>query len=742
MTLTTGQPSTTGATIDPVTFEVIRHRLWAINDDQARMAARLSGSPIIFEGYDFNAALTTADGRSLYTGVYILHHGATLDEVVRHVLAMWDTDDIRPGDMFFTNDPWLGALHANDGVLVMPLFAEGDLVGWSGIVTHDSDVGSPVPGSFVVGAQDRFGEAPLIPLIRMVRDFELVGDVERMYLRNTRTPGSNALNMRARVAALRMTHDRIRDLIGRYGKGAFLAAQEGILAYVERVVRSRLEEIPDGTWYAKGYLDHDGNNPAIYPICCRVIKRGDRLVFDMAGTASQAVGPVNCARPAMVGAVLGVVLISLCYDLPWAVGALRNVIEVIAEEGTINNAASPAAVSMASVMATLTTMDVASTAVAKMLMSSDTFRGEAQANWSPGIHAGLFLALNPQGPPAVSSMTDPFGGGGGARSFGDGVDTGGIPHSMASRVANVEVVESRAPQLTVFRRELVDSGGPGRFRGGVALISGAVAHKAPHGAQHQTTASGVAVPAGRGLSGGLPGSGVYTVIVRDSDLRTTFASGRTPVSAEELSGNRVDLQEAKQVTSLGPDDVVIGIQAGGAGFGDPLRRQIGAVERDVRDGLVSEELARSVYGVVVTGGRADEERTAAARQAIRDSRRRTAGPGGPQDPVGGVVIHGVSDSVEAVDVGKGRMVLRCSVCHGRLGDYGDNHKRAACLRELPLESAIPKSAAFDDAYVLREYSCPSCGTAFAVDVTRRDEPTEDESRFGAPAADIADPVRR
>jgi N-methylhydantoinase B len=182
--LTSGQPSTTGATIDPVTFEVIRHRLWAINDDQARMAARLSGSPIIFEGYDFNAALTTADGRSLYTGVYILHHGATLDEVVRHVLAMWDRDDLRPGDMFFTNDPWLGALHANDGVLVMPLFADGDLVGWSGIVTHDSDVGSPVPGSFVVGAQDRFGEAPLIPVIRMVRDFELVGDVERMYLRS------------------------------------------------------------------------------------------------------------------------------------------------------------------------------------------------------------------------------------------------------------------------------------------------------------------------------------------------------------------------------------------------------------------------------------------------------------------------------------------------------------------------------------------------------------------------------
>jgi N-methylhydantoinase B len=99
--------------LDPITFEVIRHRLWAINDDQARMAARLSGSFIVYEGYDFNAALVTADGRGLYCGVYILQHGATIDEFVRKILADWPAEEIRPGDMFFTNDPWWGALHAN-----------------------------------------------------------------------------------------------------------------------------------------------------------------------------------------------------------------------------------------------------------------------------------------------------------------------------------------------------------------------------------------------------------------------------------------------------------------------------------------------------------------------------------------------------------------------------------------------------------------------------------------------------
>ena len=153
--------------IDPVTFEVIRHRLWAINDEQAMIAARMSGSPVIYEVYDFNAGILTPDGHGLVAGIYILHHAATLDFFVKRILAEWPAEDIREGDMFFTNDPWYGALHSNDGVLVTPIFWEGEIVCWSGLAMHDEDVGSPVPGSFVVGARDSFGEAPLFPTVKM-----------------------------------------------------------------------------------------------------------------------------------------------------------------------------------------------------------------------------------------------------------------------------------------------------------------------------------------------------------------------------------------------------------------------------------------------------------------------------------------------------------------------------------------------------------------------------------------------
>jgi N-methylhydantoinase B len=726
------------STLDPVTFEVIRHRLWAINDDQARMGARLSGSFIVYEGYDFNAALVTADGRGLYCGVYIFHHGATIDEFVRKILAEWPSDEIREGDMFFTNDPWWGALHANDGILAMPVFWEGRLVAWSGIVMHDDDVGSPVPGSFVAGAHERFGEAPLFPAIKMVEGFEPLADVERAYLRNSRTPELNALNMRARVAALRTTHERIQEICARYGVETFLAAQEGIIEYVERVVRSRLREIPDGSWYSMHYHDHDGTTNAMYAICCRVIKEGERLVVDLTGTAPQSPGSINCARPAMEGAALGVILTFLCYDLPWAIAGLRNVVEIVSEEGTWNNAVSPAAVSFGSTMGTISTHDVVAQAFAKMMLASERYRGEAQANWTPGCNGSLLIAPNIAEEPSVGAVTDFFSGGGGARTFADGVDSGGIFHSMASQISNAETVESRVPVLQIYRRELADSGGPGRFRGGVAVEFATVPHKLPiEPAGLNTIGSGISLPTGRGLSGGHPGAVSRNVVYRGSNIRQQFEEGRLPLSSDELEAAEVDVLAAKSFTMIGGEDVLVGILQGGGGYGDPLRREPESVLADVRAGLVSAEIARSVYGVAVQGDRVDEAATEAAREAIRQARRDDARPpvsgtgGGTLD--GGRVLHPVSDTVEAVEV-DGERSLRCTLCHYRFGAYGDDHKRAATMRELPLTTTSARNHLTLPEFVLREFSCPGCATSLAVDVQRTDEEIVDESSLVAPAA--------
>jgi N-methylhydantoinase B len=710
-----GEPAATRAGLDPVTFEVIRHRLWAINDEQGRMAARLSGAPIIYEAYDLNAALMTADGRGLCCGVYVMHHGATIDGFVRRVLAEWPAAQIREGDMFFTNDPWWGALHANDGILAMPIFWQGELVAWSGIVMHDSDVGSPVPGSFVTGATDRFGEAPLFPAIKLVEGFEPRRDIERAYLRNSRTPEQNALNMRARVAALRTTHGRIGELVERYGIATFHAVQEGIIAYVERVLRGRLREIPDGSWVAHGYHDHDGNSDEIYRICCRLTKRADRLCFDMSGTAPQAPGPINCARPALEGVIMGVILTVLCYDLPWAIGGLREIAQIEAADGTLVTALSPAAVSMASIMAGLSVQDVVAHAVAQMLLCSDRHRSEAQASWSPGICGGTFAATLRDGSTSIALLSESFGGGGGARTFADGIDSGGVFHSMASRIANVEALESRGRLLEIYRREACDGGGAGRFRGGAGLEFAVTPHKVDGAGRLITRSSGVSVPAGHGLAGGRPGSPVGGVVLRGSNVRELFAGGRLPTSEQQFSAREVVVLEAKALTALEQGDVVIAGSAGGAGYGDPLRREPELVAGDVRAGLVSEAGARDAYGVIAPAGVCDSAATGRARETIRAARLREGrlllDVAEQAEPPAAERRRPVSDTIAAAGGW-----LRCTVCGQALGADDADLLRTGLVRELPLSALGARFARCRTDYVLREHACPRCGTTFAADV--------------------------
>ena len=717
-------------TLDPVTFEVIRHRLWAINDDQAMIAARLSGSPVVYEALDFNAALMTGDGRGLYAGIYIIQHASTIDVFVQKVLEEWGPEGMREGDMFFSNDPWWGALHANDGILASPIYWEGEIVAWAGIVMHDNDVGSPVPGSFVVGSEDRFGEAPLFPAIKMVEDFELRADIERAYLRNHRTPELNALNLRARLASMRITHRRIHELIEQYGLEAFQASQEEIIDYVERVVRKRLRDMPDGSWADQIYHDHDGRNAVMYPMRCKVTKTDDRLVVDMTGTAPQAPGAINCARPAMEGAVLGVFLTFLCYDLPWAVDAGRRIIEIVSEEGTLNNAVSPAGVSMASIMTTLSTQDVVANAFAKMLMASDELGTEAQACWSPGINCPVMAGLDRHGEPFAHVFMDCCGGGGGARTFTDGIDTGGILHSMSSTIPNAETTESRSPVLQVYRRERRDSGGHGRFRGGVGIEFGMLPHKNPIPIVSVTLASGVSQPEGHGLSGGSPASAKSNVVFRSSNVPELFASGVIPDSTDGVTGTETDVLQAKDHTLLGEGDFLVTVVSGGGGYGDPLRRDPALVERDLRHGLVSEAIARSVYGVVA----GDAAATAEARDAIRAERLRDGRPvaeGAGGGTVEGTRLHRVADTVEAVENPEGR-ALRCTECGHRLGDYGDDHKQGTLVRELPITATSELNALGRvDEMVLREFCCPGCGTSVAMDVQLAEEPVLEESHFGA-----------
>jgi N-methylhydantoinase B len=380
---------------------------------------------------------------------------------------------------------------------------------------------------------------------------------------------------------------------------------------------------------------------------------------------------------------------------------------------------------MASIMAGLSVQDVVAHAVAQMLLCSVRHRSEAQASWSPGICGGTFAATLGDGSTSIALLSESFGGGG-ARAFADGIDSGGVFHSMGSRIANVEALESRGRLLEIYRREARDGGGAGRFRGGAGLEFAVTPHKVEGAGRLITRSSGVTVPGGHGLAGGRPGSPVAAIVLRGSDVRELFAGGAVPTSEQQLTAREVLVLQAKALTAIEPGDVVIAGSPGGAGYGDPLRREPELVAHDVRAGLVSEAGARDAYGVVAPGGVCQPAATERVRQAIRAARLREGrlllDPAAPAERSAAERGRPVSDTIAVA----GRW-LRCTVCGQALGAHDADLHGTGSVRELPLSALGARFARCRTDYVLREHACPGCGTAFAAVV----EPAADAALEGA-----------
>lgn len=713
--------------IDPVTFEVLRHRLWSINDEQGAIAARISGSPAIYETFDFNIGILTAAGRGVFTGVYIGHHAIPLEIVVKSVLEKFG-DDIHPGDMFFTNDPWYGALHANDGVLAAPVFWGDEIICWTAIVMHDMDVGGPVAGSWVVGARECFGEAPLYPPFRLVKGDVLQHDVYSILQRNCRIPDKNYLNMKARVSSQIMTRRRLAEVITGYGRDTFIDLLEQVIAHTNFMVKLRLGDIPDGSWWEYGYLDHNGIDNQVYKLVCKLTKKGAKLTFDFTGTDAQAIGSINCTSSGLRGGVLGPLLAMLCFDLPWSTGAFEDILEIKSELGTINNAVFPAGCSMASLQGAHATQHVAHNAIARMLCCSSTYKKESQACWQPFL-TGIFTSgIDPRGKNYVDGFPDGGAGGGGARTFTDGIDGAGMIHSLRAAVPNVETNEYVQPVIQIYRKYCPDTSGHGMYRGGVGLEFAYTPYGTPKPLTAVYVSAGVSAPSGRGLFGGYPSSINANVVLRKSNIFDLFREGRIPDGILQIQSSAREILPAKAMVQLNSGDVAVTLESGGGGYGDPVKRDPSLVHRDVVGGLVSGDVAARVYGVVFDNHLGvNEAETAAKRRAILDRRlerkamkisnmvARLRAKGVSANDLKTMQI--ASDFLE-VKAANGVAVLTCTTC-GVPFCFSDETMREHLARSRPIATGFLSPVndyRADDIFSMIEYSCPHCGTLLSVDI--------------------------
>jgi len=598
--------------MDPITFSIIRHRLFRVVEEAVMTLKHVSGSAITNEGHDLMVSLYEADGSLLLGGVGFLHHLTSAAEACKSIIRRF-AGQINEGDLFLLNDPHTAALHTSDIYLVSPIHHEGELIAWSACFVHVYDIGAMNPGGFAPDAQDVFSEGFSSPGLKLIDRGVLRQDIWDTLLNMVRGPEMVALDLRSMIACNNVAKDRMLALVGKYGVRTVQQASKTLIEQSEARLRARLLELPDGSWQSRQYFDVKGE---VYRTLLTMTKRGDSLVFDFTGSSEQSKYAVNCTKWASLGGLFAPLFPLLCYDITWNEGVIRP-ITMIAPKGSIVNCDKPFPVSVATVGAIQSVNNAACTTIGKMLACSEKYADQSSAVWHANHFAIFMFGQNQRGGESIGILTETFAGAGGARNFGDGVDIGGEIPNPISRMANVETMEALFPIRYLFRRRLRDSGGGGEFRGGTGGEMAIVPHDAPSGGIHYAlSGKGTAFPQSEGLAGGNPGAVndyVWVHAYNNPEAKPNFAQ-----NLEAIPGDKQSVSWG--VFPLMNKDALYVRWNGGGGMGDPLERDPAKVKQDLVDQAISVEAATQIYGVVIDGIAVDVRSTKKLRESMRKLR--------------------------------------------------------------------------------------------------------------------------
>lgn len=710
--------------LDPVTYEVVRHAMWNINVEHGNTIMKISGSPSCAYGHDFNPSLMDENGDFVFFGPFLQYLSSATGSAVKWTMEYRsENPGIRDGDIFLTNDPWIGATHQSDVALIAPVFWDGKLFCWVGNTLHQWDMGGTAPGGFNPMAVDVYWESGCIPPIKIVEGGVLRKDLEEEYARRSRMPQLVALDLRAEIAGCNVARERLLALIARYGAETVKAVMRKLQDDSEKAFLRRLETIPDGTWRESSWIElKSPGDRHLYRNALSLTKRENTLIFSNEGSDPQA-GTLNCTLVAWKGAIASMICSQMLFDQMFVVeGAYRHM-EFDVTPGTISCATFPAAVSAAPPGVLLQTIALSGLVISKMLAcsSDEQLRSEVQSCMGAAMYpVAAFNGVDQRGAPYASFLLDPVGAALAGLSWKDGVDTGGWPWDLQSTMPNVEDNEWFYPILYLWRKELVNSGGAGKYRGG---NSGELAF-IPHGTDHISlfTASGHCAVPGPGLHGGLSPATTRFSLQRGADVAQRIqATRRMPTSVEELHGKVEYIAPKAFDVSQKPSDVFLLSWAGAGGYGDPLERDPARVLLDIQRGNLTPDWASEAYGVVLDGpDHVDAQATEAQRRKLRKARLRKA----PKRERRKVDIAHARRIAEGLYLADGLIV--CSRCAKEIGPASENYKLHCAVIERPVKTTNPHvldpKIYVDDKMVFRGYACPSCGLLLQMEIARPTDP--------------------
>jgi N-methylhydantoinase B len=579
---------------DPIAAELFKNALFSIADEMALTIFRTAYSGVLKDVMDYSTAFCDAEGKTVAQGLTLPAHLCSIPDALGATIRRFG-DRMREGDVYCLNDPFEGGMHLPDVFILKPLFHRGERLAFAATVCHQTDMGGRVAGSNASDSTECYQEGLRIPPVKMYDAGEPNETLFRLIEKNVRIPTRVFGDMRSQLAACHIAETAFRHLCERHGPDAVERYMRELIDYTERMTRAAVRALPDGEWSFEDWIDDDGidfGKPI--PLKVTLRKSGDTLIADWTGSSPQVKGAINNTLSFTKAATYTCVKSVLPGDIPNNEGFYRA-IQVVAPAGTIANCVLPAATA-ARGLTGFRMVDCCFGALAQMLPDRVCAASEGG---NTGISIGGYYADRT---PFiyVDFLCSAWGG----RPWADGLD--GNANMMANMSAQpAEVCEVEHP-LEILAFEFVpDSGGPGKYRGGMS------ARREYRFVEDEAV---LQVRADRerflpyGLYGGRPGTPSSNVL--------------------KPSGGEPRALTAKVTTTLKRGDVFRHDQPGPGGWGDPLERDPARVLRDARNELVSLRSAHDDYGVVIDPARwtVDEPATERRRAELRAARGGAALP--------------------------------------------------------------------------------------------------------------------
>jgi N-methylhydantoinase B len=550
----------------PIVAEIIRNALVSVTNEMKIDLMRSSYNPIIYEMLDFSVGLFTEEAETLAQAAGLPQFLCDMPNAIRSILEdVGGVEAMAEGDIYLTNDPYTSSFHVNDVTVVEPIFHDGSVVAFAGARAHWHDMGGKSAGGSS-DATNVYQEGLILRSLRLASAGVVDENVIRVIQENSRLPTSVVGDLNAQIAACHTGVARLGALLSRYGLPVFSECTDLLIEQGEQLARAAVREMPDGEYHAEGFLDNDGVElDRRLNVAVTVRVRGDEIEFDLTGTDGPCLGPLNANRH-IVRSELSLAFKTLTTpNEPANEGHFRP-LSVIVPEGCLLDARRPSPTLLGFVPCELL-IDLVRKALAPAIphkvTAADYGRCAVMHAAGRSPRDGSFIII-----------ADTEGGGWGAKPFGDGENAllfGDI------RVIPAEVLEHKYP-VVLERFELrQDSGGPGRFRGGLGIVKD---YRCTDELELLTGYDRHDCPPW-GLFGGGAGAPNTIVVTRADGSRDEFRK----VTEYELRAG----------------DVVSFRTAGGGGYGDPAERDPERVQADVEDGYISAEAAAREYGVTSAG---------------------------------------------------------------------------------------------------------------------------------------------